>query len=265
MVPSSVVTAFGIAAICTLVLPVVLLVVLAVMKKTSGVPLLLGAAAFFVSQIVLRIPLMSVLSSFGWYQNFATMYVPYILFLCLTAGLFEESARLGGAVLLKKKRSFRDVISFGLGHGLCEVILLIGIGHVSNVVLCITINSGEGALTAALPPETLEAVKSQLVTAAAGDVYWGILERVSAVLFHIFATALVFQGVVKKKWQYYVCAIAAHTLFNLTALVVMRYTDVAITEIVLLILALAASVYVLKSRRTFDAPPPEPMEASAAM
>ena len=35
----------------------------------------------------------------------------------LSAGLFEETARLVGAKLLKQHRTYKDMISFGLGHG----------------------------------------------------------------------------------------------------------------------------------------------------
>ena len=45
----------------------------------------------------------------------------------LSAGLFEETARLGGAAILKNYRTWKDMVSFGLGHGLCEVMLIAGI------------------------------------------------------------------------------------------------------------------------------------------
>ena len=53
---------FAVAAFCTLVLPVVLLIVLGVMKKIRLAPLALGFVSFFVSQMVLRIPLLQLLT-----------------------------------------------------------------------------------------------------------------------------------------------------------------------------------------------------------
>ena len=59
------VASFAAAAFCTLVLPVVLLIVLAVMKKIRLAPLALGFVSFFVSQMVLRIPLLQLLNAAG--------------------------------------------------------------------------------------------------------------------------------------------------------------------------------------------------------
>jgi len=253
MIPNSTVLAFVIAAICTLIVPIVILVVLGIKKKISLLPLLVGAAAFFISQIVLRIPLLTALSGQEWYLNFAANnYVPFILLLSLSAGLFEESARLGGALLLKNHRTFKDIISFGLGHGFCEVIILIGISHVNNVILCMVANGNGGtlasALTSALPPEILEAAIAQLAAVNPAHVFWGLLERFSAVIFHIFATLLVFKSVIEKKWRYYVFAIAAHTLFNFVGVLLTRFAGIVIAEIVLLVMALAAGYYTIKSK-----------------
>ncbi len=254
MIPSSTIFAFIVAAIFTLLLPIVILIVLAVKKKLSGLPLLLGVAAFFISQILLRIPILNILSGQEWYKAFALNFIPYALCLSLSAGLFEESARLGGALLLKRQRSYKDIISFGLGHGFCEVILLVGFTQINNIMLSMAINNGGGALTAALPAETLKTVVDQLTAVNPVHVYWGIAERFSAVTFHVFATMLVFKGVINRKWIYYVLAIAAHTLFNFLAVMLARYTGITITELVLLILALAAGVYVIKQKKDHGDP-----------
>lgn len=252
MITTSVITAFAVALICTLVLPVVLLIVLGATKKISGLPLLAGAAAFFFSQIMLRIPILQTLAAEEWFQNFSAYFFPYVIMLSLTAGLFEETGRLVGAKLLKTRRTFRDVVSFGLGHGICEVIILIGFSHINNLILCLALN-GKGFtwLIAGLTPDVLETLTAQFTAVTATDIYLGIMERVSAVLFHIFATTLVFQGVIKKKKRYYFLAVGAHTAFNLAATVCARYAGVVLTEFVLLALALAAGYYVLRSRTGF--------------
>ena len=60
----------------------------------------------------------------------------------LSAGIFEESARyLGARFILKNKRTYKDAISFGLGHGLCEVILLNGVANMNNTIYSILLNS----------------------------------------------------------------------------------------------------------------------------
>ena len=77
MISNSTVLAFVFAAIFTLILPIAFIIILGVKKKISGLPLLLGAVAFFLSQIILRIPLLNVLSGQDWYRNFAEHhYIP---------------------------------------------------------------------------------------------------------------------------------------------------------------------------------------------
>ena len=253
MISSSTILAFVFAAIFTLILPIAILIILGVKKKISGLPLLLGAAAFFLSQIVLRIPLMSALSGQEWYKNFAEHnIILLILLVSLSAGLFEESARLGGAAILKKRRSFKDIIYFGLGHAFCEVIILAGITHINNIVLCVTINDTSGSLAAALPPETLESAITLLTAVNPAHVYLGLLERFSAVIFQVFATVLVFTGVVQKKMRYYGIAILAHTLFNFAGVVLARYSGIVAAETALLIMALAAGYYILKVRKSME-------------
>jgi uncharacterized membrane protein YhfC len=248
MIPLSTIITFALAAVCTLLLPIVLIIVFAVKKKISGLPLLLGAAAFFVSQICLRMPLLNLLAQQDWYVSMASNIVPFIFFLAFTAGLFEESARLGGAMLLKKQRSYKDRISFGLGHGFCEAILLVGFSHVSNTMLCLLINSGVGL--SAIAPDVLETAAAQLMAVVPTDILWGVLERFSTVIFHIFATVLVFQGVKRGKLGYYFLAILAHTLVNFVSILLARYGGMFISEMVLFLAALGMGVYILLARGT---------------
>jgi uncharacterized membrane protein YhfC len=243
MISNATFLSFAIAAVCTLPLPVAILVVLRVKKKIKELPLLLGAGAFFLSQIVLRIPLLNALSGQEWYNNFAEHYVVFLLLISLSAGLFEESARLGGALILKRHRSFKDIISFGLGHAFCEIIIVVGISYISNAVLCVAVNDSSGTLAAAVPPGTLETAMTQLTGVNPAHVYLGILERFSAVIFHIFATVLVFKGVIEKKLRYYALAILAHTLFNFTSVFLAGFAGIAIAEAALLVMALAAGYY----------------------
>ena len=247
MISMSTIAAFVIAAVCTLALPIVLLIVLGVKRKINGLPLLLGAVAFFLSQIVLRIPMLNMLSGQSWYMDFMGYLIPFVLFLSLTAGIFEESARLGGALILKKRRTFKDIISFGLGHGICEAILLIGLTHINNSVFSIAINDTSGAMATAIGNGMLESVRPILMAVNPFHVYLGILERFSAVVFHIFATVLVFKGVIEKKWLYYILAIAAHTVFNFASVIVGHYAGVLSSQVVLLIMAVIAGMYVMKS------------------
>ena len=80
----------------------------------------------------------------------------------------------------------------------------------------------------------------------------GLLERVSAVLFHLFATSLVFTAVIRRKPLWYFAAVAAHTLFNSLAVLLAGFGLLAV-ELVLFALGLAMGAWVLASRRRWPA------------
>ena len=248
--------AFAVAAFCTLVLPVVLLIVLAVMKKIRLAPLALGFVSFFVSQMVLRIPLLQLLTATGALNAFAAHTVLYAVVVGgLSAGLFEETARLAGAAILKGQRSYKDMISFGLGHGLCEVMLIAGMTHVNNILLRLALmdpGGPLGVLLSGVDSATLDLVASQLAAATPGLVALGLLERVSAVLFHLFATSLVFTAVIRRKPGWYFAAVTAHTLFNSLAVLLSGF-GVLTVELVLFALGLAMGAWVLAARRRWPA------------
>lgn len=265
-VSTAVIWTFLLALVCTLLLPVVVLLVLGLMKKISLLPLGLGFASFFLSQILLRLPLLQWCAGQVWYQELAASSPVLLgLLLAFTAGLFEESARLGGACLLGPRkpaypggpprsgyRTWKGALSFGLGHGLCETILLAGMTHVNNLIFCLLLNFGQDALASLLPADQLELVVEQFAAVTPALILAGILERVSAVLFHLFATGLVFLGVAAKRWFLYPAAILCHTLFNCVALLPV---SVWLIEGLLFLLALGCAFVFWKSRKWFPASP----------
>ena len=107
MISNALILSYGVSLVCTLILPVVLLIVLLITRKLNPLPLLAGFASFFISQILLRIPLLQVLGTQSWFAAFATHTVVYVIVVGgLSAGLFEETARLVGAKLLKQHRTY---------------------------------------------------------------------------------------------------------------------------------------------------------------
>lgn len=250
------VASFAAAAFCTLVLPVVLLIVLAVMKKIRLAPLALGFVSFFVSQMVLRIPLLQLLNAAGALNAIAANTVLYAVVVGgLSAGLFEETARLGGAAILKNYRTWKDMVSFGLGHGLCEVMLVMGMAYLNNLLLAAALTDPAGPLgllLTGLDSAALQQLTAQLAAIGPGLAALALLERVSAVLFHLFATSLVFTAVIRRKPLWYFAAVAAHTLFNSLAVLLAGFGLLAV-ELVLFALGLAMGAWVLASRRRWPA------------
>ena len=159
-------------------LPVAGLVILVRKKKGTGKAFCWGALAFVVSQLLIRIPILQlVLPQFTWFSMLPLYPWVYGLFLGVTAGLAEESARwIAVKCFLKEKRSFEHGLAFGLGHGGIEAMLLVGPNMIAGVVMTL-------------------AGQSTLFPADWGSVLTAGAERLFAVAFHTGASLLIMYGV----------------------------------------------------------------------
>ena len=198
--------------IVTLIGPIVAAIVYSIKNKGKGVwkAWLLGAAGFFVLQILIRVPVLNILGTFPWFQRFAeNQYILYCLILAMTAALFEVVARFAVAKILQKNMNYQQGVAAGLGHGGIEAIILIGMTYVNNLLYAVMINSG--AFDALYDPtmislgagETLNAqlnqIKTALVETPTYAFYLAGYERILCVLFHTAMSLLVCYLVYKKK------------------------------------------------------------------
>lgn len=150
-------------------------------------PFVIGMLVFFLSQIVLRIPILQFLQQNIQMQIFMLQGIPYLCFLAVTAGLFEEIGRYIGYQFLKEHLSFWDAIAFGLGHGMIEAVLL-----------------------TAMPICSLGLLPMNMVWIAG----W---ERVIAIFAHIGFALIIWQGMVRKQIRYVCIAILFHAFFDFMA------------------------------------------------
>lgn len=167
-------------------------------KKGMGRDFIAGALAFIISQIVIRIPILSiVLPRFAWYQ--VMQFNPWIygLFLGGTAALFEETARwIAMRFCIKGRNDIGNGLSFGLGHGGIEAMLLVGINYIAGLGLVLT---GNGSL----------------FPISVGNIFMGSIERIFAMIFHIGASLLVLYGIrIGKQGRYLLFAILLHTVMD---------------------------------------------------
>lgn len=237
----SVMIACLICVIITTLVPLIVSIIMLVRKKWNVKPFFIGVLAFFISQIVLRIPLLNILSNVS--KEFTTFYssiLGTILIGGLSAGLFEETARLIGAKIVSKKDSltFKDSLSFGFGHALCEVVLLVGLTQFSNLIVYFMINAGnfhDIMISSGIKESQYAQYLQQYTSVQAVDYVYSLIERCSSVMFHVMNTILVFYGVKSKKYWFYLLAILLHTIFNSIAVLIGSYCGYLVTEIVLLI------------------------------
>ena len=211
MVSTASMIAIIITLFITLIAPVIVWIIYGVKNKGKGVwkALALGAAGFVLLQMIIRMPILNIVSLVPGFGTFvAEYYVVYCLILAFTAALFEVVARFGVAKILQKKINYEQGVAAGLGHGGIEAILIVGMTYINNLLYAIMINSGTFAQTIEAVAATdttgmaeaqLLAIQASLVEAPSYLFYLAGYERVLTVIFHTAMSLLVCYLVYKKK------------------------------------------------------------------
>lgn len=217
-----------VGAVLWIAVPVAAALIWKVKKKEPFTTVLIGAAAFLVFALILEKPLQNVLAfptTMGLPDHAVSRFLranPVLLALVtgLFPGVFEETGRLVAFKTVLKKRKNRETsISYGIGHGGFEVILLLGMTYIQYIAYAVMINTGIfGTLidqVAAQAPEQLDninAVVDLLTGFSFADLGIAFVERIFAVLFHIGASILVFYACRdQKRFWLYPMAIVLHT------------------------------------------------------
>ena len=166
-----------------------------------------------------------------------------------SAGIFEETARyLSFRFWLNKEPNTLLPIKYGIGHGGIEAFLL-GILTLYALIQVLTLG-GEGSL-ASFTSEQAGLIRAQIL--AYWDVPWqhlllGAWERVSAMIFHIGASLMVYKSVRKKKPSWLAIAVLGHTLLNAFAVISSQKMDFVLVESILFIFSLGWLFWAWASR-----------------
>ena len=217
-----------IGAVIWIVVPVVIAVVWKIRKKEPVTSILVGAAAFLLFAVILEKPIQNVLAfptAMGLPDHAISRFLsanPVLLALVagLFPGVFEETGRLVAfKTVLKNRRNRETSISYGIGHGGFEVLLILGIMYIQYIAYAVMINTGifgtviEQVVSQA--PEQIgnvEAVVNMLTGFSFADLGIAFFERIFAVLFHIGASILVFYACKSsKRFWLYPLAVILHT------------------------------------------------------
>jgi len=175
---------------------------------------LFGALVFFVSQVVVRIPLLQYLQSrfAGPLRSSPWILFAWIVFSSLTAGLFEEGGRYLGYRFLWKKgeeRTWSQALLYGAGHGGIESIWVAW--QVGMVLIYLLQGSWK---TIPLTP-----VEQQGVEALLSTPWWSpllsALERVLTIAVHLSFSVLVLQVFRRGRFGWWWLAVGGHALVDL--------------------------------------------------
>lgn len=213
MIPSENLAAMWVTFFVTAILPLAGGLFLIRRWKGAGTAILAGALGFYLTQMVIRIPLLSVPSVVAFLNGlYGQSPIAYFLLMAFTAGLFETAGRLFAfRSLLHKRLSYHTGLAAGYGHGAVEAVVLIGLTYGANLYLSYSINGG-----APLPqdPATAAGV-AQLVSLPYAVFLAAGLERILTVCFHVAASLyLCFMVSEGKSGKGFLVCLAAHTALD---------------------------------------------------
>ncbi len=239
-------TALILGAAVSVILPIAVALIWKFAKKEPFSSILVGAVTFLLVALILEKLIQNALlfpTQMGLKEHAISRFVgarPYLLALIagLFPGVFEETGRLVAFKTVLKNRKNRETsVSYGIGHGGLEAILLLGATYVTYLAYAAMINSGTfGTVVeqvAAQSPDKVDALNalagqiSELTVAGVGA---GLAERLFAFLFHIGASILVFYACRdKKRFWLYPLAIMLHTVMDFVgAQYVLGVNDVSV-------------------------------------
>ncbi|MDD2375567.1 MAG: YhfC family glutamic-type intramembrane protease [Eubacteriales bacterium] len=182
----------------TILVPIILAIVLYRHKKYSVISILVGALVFFVSQVILRMPLLSGLALTDFHAKYSS-------------------------------------------------------NAVNNIVIGFMINNGsyEEMMAPALGAQAAE-IQDALINTPAPHFFLAGFERLSAMSVHIGLSVLVCLAVLAKKPILLLLAILFHGLVNAPAALMNSLgLNIYLVEGLILIMAIAAAIFAIKSRQKF--------------
>ena len=222
--------------------------------------ILIGAATFIVFALVLESLVHKLVLAGDRGAAIQGNVLYYALYGGLMAGLFEETGRfLSMKYLLKKEPTeTKPGVSYGLGHGGVEMLILFGFSMISVLTMAVMVNAGQTDVLLAKTPEASQAALTaqfeQLKTTSAGTYLYGLWERLSAITLHLGLSILVWAAVRKGgKWLWlFPAAILLHALVDALAVILSKSASILVIELIVMALAIAvAGLAWLIARKAF--------------
>ena len=222
--------------------------------------ILIGAATFIVFALVLESLVHKLVLAGDRGAAIQGNVLYYALYGGLMAGLFEETGRfLSMKFLLKKEPTeTKPGVSYGLGHGGVEMLILFGFSMISVLTMAVMVNAGQTDALLAKTPEASQAALTaqfeQLKTTSAGTYLYGLWERLSAITLHLGLSILVWAAVRKGgKWLWlFPAAILLHALVDALAVILSKSASILVIELIVMALAIAvAGLAWLVARKAF--------------
>ena len=235
-------------------IPIVLLVAWKMRTKKSVVPFFAGVLIFLLfAQGLETIPhMLFVITDNPISRVVNGNAVIYALYGGLMAGLFEEIGRfVAFRFLIKKYPEKETAVTYGIGHGGIECMMILGVGYIQYYMYGQLINNGtidkmlESLAGDAKSQEAFQTLIDSIIHMEKSSCWIAGWERISALMIHIGISILVFQSVkvTQKKYMLWV-AVGLHMLADIPAALYQKgVLGLIPTEIIICVYSLAILAY----------------------
>lgn len=242
-----------IEGILVIALPIIALIIWKKKTKEPLFPVLIGAISFIGFGVLLKtIPALLLLTGDNPVAKAITgnVWLSAIIGGGLLAGIFEEGGRfISYKFFLKKYKSKKTAISYGIGHGGIES-AYVGYTAFTFALMGVIINGGGiDTIIGNLDESTKAVAMAQLESYAVSPLYmpavFGTLERISAMIFHTSMSVFVFAAAREKKYiLLFPLAIILHTAMNsMTGFVNSGMISAIALEFIMVAYALVAAFF----------------------
>ncbi|MEH7118972.1 YhfC family glutamic-type intramembrane protease [Neobacillus vireti] len=206
-------------------------------------PLMIGALGFVVmTQILEKALHLAVITAF---PDYAEHPWAFGLYGGLAAGVFEELGRfLLFAWLLKKFQDYKGGISFGVGWGGIEAVVLMLTMMIPNIMFAFMMNAGtlDKTMAGQIPAEQLAAIKDMVLNNGISFYLLACVERFFAVFMQIAFSLWVLIAVIKKKFVYVIYVLLIHAAIDFPLVFVQsgHFTNLWVVELYIAIVGIIA-------------------------
>lgn len=249
------------SATISICLPIILIMVSRKKYKINLIATAVGAVMFFAFALILEQGLhYFVLVRTGLSQAPQKHAAFYIIYAIFAAGIFEETARFIAYKLpLKKLTEWKDGLSYGLGHGGLESLMIGGLSGIQMVANAILINGGYVKISSSTDAQAkaINALIKSYTTSPAFAFLLPGLERMFTLAIQIALSIFLLYGIRNRKNIYLLFAILLHAFVDFpaamaqTGLLGSGYASSVAIEVIYFVEAIIAIRYIIKSRRLF--------------
>jgi uncharacterized membrane protein YhfC len=246
----TVITLIG-ETLVTICLPLLIFTYYSRKQKLSFKPLLIGIIVWlFTTQILEKAInfLILIITPIPHIPIFFSLYAAGM------TGILEETGRfIAFQKLLPQNRQWKDGISYGIGHGGIESIVIGGISGVQLIIFAWMINMGNITILKKNLPPTLFIHTVNTLYSSPILFLLASIEQVFAFIIQMGLSLLVLLAVRQRKINILLYAIILHIVYALPSVFYQtRQLDLLITEISTILFGIVSIIWIKKSKKLFS-------------